>query len=568
MSGFPEDDLRYGKGYRVGDVQIADKLKPIDDYKESLEFTKVSQKPKYQPEFRPVVCGELPWSYDGHVAPRPDHTDVNSKQTGVRYRVGRGHPYTKSGVKNFGRFVKSHLEEIMNVDGDYNYLPDLEEWLGETNYNEERKQQIRDTFAKGECHDFGDDFFSEWEVHSFSKDESYKNFKHLREIMARSDYIKGRLGPFFWWIQKMWAKYTSADYDIKGLCRQAVAEKINSKLGDKGPYYVTDWTSMESSMVPDMMDACEFQVYKAFGKYIPNFFNTIWQDLLQLKQVNEIKCDMISYKILGCRMSGEMNTSFSNGIVNYFTVKYAAYLSGVHCVVMCEGDDGIAIASGELDFSVLNGRLPVFLKTGKVNIFENSDFVSLVVSRDGEIVCDPAWVMVKIGWTGRQYARSGYRSKLALLRMKAMSYLYNTPGCPVVANMCERILELTKDVTSEELQRVSENENEGKWFRQTNPDWVNGKRADKPSDEARWLFTIRYGVTAQEQIELEETMSTMPLGRFSHPTMDAIMDPDWKTYNDIYVSNEKEALDPHLLGTWSPDLDLDYYTLGKPIPGQ
>jgi hypothetical protein len=452
--------------------------------------------------------------------------------------MGLAHDFKSNIVKkSFRRFVREWCKrnlEVLSPDA----LVTFDEWLENSNYNGSRKQELREAKTRIEegKYEGADDF----EVHAFIKDEPYVDFKYLRIIAARIDEAKVRLAPIFRTIEK--SVFKRGEF-IKKIPHPDRAEYIVDRLGTAGPYYVTDYTAYESSMIKEMWESVEFQVYKHVGQNLPGFRE--WFALVKrFSGVNRIKLDGIDMKINGVRMSGEMNTSLGNGLVNLLIMEYVAYKNGTTVKGVVEGDDGLFTAGKELDMSYIED-LPVKLKLEVVQSIGEASFCGLIFEEDDkQLLADPFKTIGSLTSTGRKYCRASEKMLLALQRLKALSAMYTVPSCPLVWALCKYILSETATVQEPQLLKIHNNLSEGKWTREQF-DWDELIRAKpiEPSEKTRVFFETRFGVPVSHQLQIEEDLLE---GNYSS-LLYSYFPENWKLYHHFYGDNTK-GHDSPLLG--------------------
>jgi len=101
-------------------------------------------------------------------------------------------------LREFSQFVSSYLQRFVPASVP---IMSFEEWLDSTHYDDERKSQLRSSYAllggsrptKRQCS----------HVDSFVKTESYDEYKFARLINSRCDAFKAWSGPFFKSIERV-----------------------------------------------------------------------------------------------------------------------------------------------------------------------------------------------------------------------------------------------------------------------------------------------------------------------------------------------------------------------------
>ena len=99
-----------------------------------------------------------------------------------------------------------------------------------------------------------------------------------------------------------------------------------------------DHTAFESSNNPDMMDSVLRPIYLHISG-LPDLVND-YMNALTARQ--RIKCKDFLLRVNGRRMSGEMDTSLGNALVNLICIMYVLYSKGMsleEMKIIIEGDD-------------------------------------------------------------------------------------------------------------------------------------------------------------------------------------------------------------------------------------
>lgn len=155
----------------------------------------------------------------------------------------------------------------------------------------------------------------------------------------------------------------------------------------------------------------------------------------------------IRYKVKGKRLSGDVNTSLGNCIINEAMLRAWLEASGVYGVVFLDGDDSVVIVEKE-DYDKLVNVQAFMLKLGmETEMSYTDDFwqvefcQSRPVNLDGDLVFarDPHKVLATIGKMPQSVT---YQEARAILRGSAICELAMTPGMPVVQPLMLRLLDV------------------------------------------------------------------------------------------------------------------------------
>jgi hypothetical protein len=430
-------------------------------------------------------------------------------------------------VPRLTEFVARLIKDEFNFHLDFDEELDFEEWLASTNYPEWRKNELRK--AKEEITFIEDP--KNFMVKVFMKDESYPEFKHSRGIYARADAAKVIFGPLIKKFENLVYKHPAF---IKHVPVKDRPDYIKSRLFRSGANYVAaDWTSFEGHLRPDIYDAIERQFYEhfigacGFQKYILDIFSRV------ISGVNHLENKYFYAQCLARRMSGEMNTSLGNGLMNYAMIKFVAHVNDVALDLgVVEGDDSL--------FSCV-GRLPtreMFLEAGclvKVETFPDistAGFCGNIFHPDvGDILTDPIKALCNAGWGNVKYLNSRKSKKMALMRAKALSMLYQYPGCPIVSAYAKRMLYLTRSV---DIRCVLDSFDS--YHRHIIDEAMNANLgallAHPIADLSRDLMSDHFGITVSEQLKIESDISVMTDNLYSETLISIAPEVKFRFWDD------------------------------------
>jgi hypothetical protein len=387
--------------------------------------------------------------------PHPDFNDTMGIKASINARVGKSHsPVSVSrteGIRSFvWQWLRSNLEPCQ-IDEDLSF----ETWLLNTNYNDQRRQQLREAHLTMLQDGLPPDDRKVTRVNCFIKDESYPSYKHYRSILARSDYFKTYVGPWFKVIER--ALFVK-EYFIKKIpvadrpkyMEDYFGEIVGSEVdndSDRDRIINTDYTSFEGSFLPEFMKAVEMQLYVYMVGHLPGgleFIRVIKKVLLGTNRLYFKSDDHLMFEVLARRMSGEMNTSLGNSFSNLMIYLYNLHLMGKRGKCLVEGDDLIGTYCGpkipehyysELGFTVKI----IYLRT--VNL---ASFCGQIYDKETfTVIADPTKVMLNFGWCGFRYKDSKLKKRMELIRAKALSMLATYPGCPILYVMALCYVRLT-----------------------------------------------------------------------------------------------------------------------------
>lgn len=453
----------------------------------------VVKKAQMREKRRRMFC-ELPaCTVRGYAPICVDTNDPETQYQGLVARLLRPVPKARPlSLVSFARFVDRFITERV-LTGKLEMLT-FEEYLqGNKSYNEERKQQLREAFdalrggrpTKAQCR----------AVSSFIKVENYPDYKHARWINSRSDKFKAYAACYLKPIENL---VFSLPWFIKHTPVPERPEKISDLRQAGRRYFATDYTAFESHFVRDLMQACEIRLYERClahtteGRFLSEALcGTNDPDWLN----NHLKTRLgTEARLRARRMSGDLVTSLGNGFTNLMLALYHAERScgswEGNIDGFVEGDDGIFSCAFEM-------RKEFYEDMGfTIKIEEHTDprrasFCGLVFEDDA-IIRDPRTFLMSFGWTSSMLG-AGWGIKMSLLRAKALSAAYETPDCPIVAEMARYALRYTRGVL---------------------PRWVSDGyhvlprdeshvRDPRPSAGTRRLFAELYGIPEDQQLVIE-----------------------------------------------------------------
>lgn len=537
-------------GYRPHEVGLTG----LPKAKKSLKIgTSRISKTEYEAT-RTVLSGDLPLCFTGATPPRPCPSHPPSLVGGVIKRFGYQPPKVNREMKRrLKRFTtlwcKRNLQKLTDAD-----IPTFEEWLDATPYSKTRKDELLRVWDNaGRVPNIKK--FSN--IKSFIKDETYPEYKFPRLINSRIDAAKCYFGPI---VQAISDRVFTHPMFIK---KHPVAERpmvLRDALFEEGAQYIfTDYTAFEAHFTAEVMEMIQFELFKYMlsdtnqKDWLSNYMKVMsGRNILQFKFVNVI--------IEACRMSGEMDTSLSNGFCNLILFLFLAHENGATNVAgFVEGDDGLfrvtprSCAPTAKQFADLGFTI----KIGVTENLSEASFCGQVYDMtDLIVVTDPMEVLCRVGWTNKRYVNANYSTRMQLLRARGFSLVYQYNGCPMLCALGKRILELTSDVHIED--RIIRNMDF--WEKERYLEAMRGLKnwAEKDiGSNTRDLVYKLYGIHPTKQIACEKSFSELSLGKHSVPFLDLVPEV-WKDYYNTYSLNYK-AEDP----TWLLKPEREYLEILK-----
>lgn len=517
-------------GYRSDEVNLK-----VPEVPDSSCFVMHKNINEYDSTYRPPMAACFVQSIPA-VPPRPDTTHPQSLIDGVGKRMAYSPPkYNRNERRKFRKFVRKWLKTNIKPIDECDSL-DFEEWLSTTNYTELRKEEIRkayagiqDVFINGEV---DVEKFKNYDIKLFAKEEYYPEYKHFRGIWARSDAAKGVLGPFFRKIEK---ELFALPYFIKKIPKEERPKYINDFMNnDYLKFQATDYTSYESHFTTDMMDDCEFELYRYMSS------NNIKAKMLCrlifkiLADNNIAKHKYFSVRVDAKRMSGEMNTSLGNGFSNLMFLLYACHKYKLnYSGPIIEGDDALIGLDKPIPEEYYK-NMALNVKLEFVDDISEGSFCGLVYDPVELVnIREPLETLCTTPWVPRKYASCSLRTYYSLLKSKALSLMFEYPGCPIVYNYGKKLFELCSQYeikfdNSSFYKMQEQNLIYEKYLQNKVPFKETGLRTRLLMEK---VFKIP--VSAQYRIELE--IENMSLQDLRLPSVLELVPDIWKYNYDTYV---------------------------------
>lgn len=441
----------------------------------------------------------------------PNTQSTENMLVAIINRVGVDMP---TGDKDAKQSFFEYAEGLLFDDHGFKSLTDSEmvtheEWLDEAKYSLVRKKQLRDLRnsinSNGSMHRMPDHTTSK----SFIKWESYATKKAPRSINSPDDITKTLLGPFIKAVETS-IKRNLGHIFVKGK-RPDELPKIMLDMFGLRPVLETDFTAFEAHH-NGVFAKIGFMFLMHMSKNLTHF--EIERDYIKRMMLgsNCMKFKHVTAQILQRLMSGVQWTSIINGFMNLVIMSYLS-LSAKHgkCgrplsthfeefVGLIEGDDGICETFNVSDDLI--AELGIKLKFESNSNFGEASFCGRVCCPVSlTVVTDPIKVIQKIFFLPRQFIGARKGIQLAMLRARAMSLKYQYPNAPVVGPLCDWLLRETRgidalrcahhhDVYQREILHLAHQD----------PGIFVGAIV---TPDGRELVNRRYGVTAQEQLIIE-----------------------------------------------------------------
>jgi len=371
------------------------------------------------------------------------------------------------------------------------------EWLQKTTYNGSRCQQLLE--AASRFVDFGFVYNSQAfkvfsKVKSFIKVEDYIGWKFARWINSRVDEFKAYWGPACKQIEE---RVYQLKYFIKHVPVALRPDSISGLISGGLKYWQTDYSAFESLIRQEVMDNIELELYRHMLSNFPEYAATVCR---VLRGQNVLKTSFWKVKILARRMSGDMNTSLGNGFTNLVLWMTMCRLCGIpedQFDGYVEGDDGIFATPDLPIWSEDQWKKAGFLL--KLRSVEDPSLASFcgIVTAGGCVMRNPWKFIVSFGWTSSMIGH-GRDVGMSLLKAKALSALYETPQCPIVAAIAHYALRHCGTVAPRFIE-------DG--YRSVLPDGWKPPSEFAPSMEVRSIFAQLYGISIPTQLACERSIA-------------------------------------------------------------
>lgn len=525
FSESPKDvKRRAAHGYRFGENPMPS-LPPPDETLKLISFSV----PENNEIYRPVVMTSLGPHFDGACLVHACPSDPITTFAGVRKRIAadNGKP-DKTLLSMLKPFVYSWCVENLtplSADTDTSHST----WVDHTPYPAYRKDELRVKNSK-----ITDQFDPKHKkCKCFVKDEPYTELKHCRNIFSRTDEHKCKVGPITQLISDEVFKLPEFIKKIPHKDRPKYIDDLINIVGAR--VLCTDYSSFESSFTAEVQLHCEFVLYEYMTQYLPER-----DDYLRHMrgQIEKNICDFkhFSISLEAKRMSGEMNTSLGNGFTNLMLMYFVCHLKGISkedIRMVVEGDDGLtAIVGPTLPTTEDFAKLGFTVKLEVKDSIHTASFCGVIYHPDDCInVTDPLPELMTFGWSTRRYANSGHTIRMQLLRSKALSMIYQYPGCPILQSLAWYGLRVTSRYKASTTS----------WSNSYEKEMIDKAIASVPERRdiglaTRTLVSELYKIPITMQLAIEEYLDNKrDLKPIRLPCLSELIPDVWKDYYEKYT---------------------------------
>lgn len=523
----------YLYGYRTEEQKIKIPTPP-----DATRFKLTPAYHNYDPSYRPPVSMTKVKTIPA-IPPKPDNTHPDSLLLGVAKRMAYEPPrYNRLVRRKFRKFVRKWCEtNLKPLDSALEF--DFEEWLTHTNYTEGRKKEIREArrHLVGENGEIDNDKARQYVVKLFTKEEYYPEYKHHRGIYAREDAAKALFGPYIHYVEEQLFKLP---YFIKKVPKNQRPEYINNFMKEEFlKYQATDYTSFESHFVTDMMRDCEFILYRYMASENIKAMQLVRLMFMILAGTNRVVNRYFTLYVDAKRQSGEMNTSLGNGFSNLMFLLFACHRYKLrYSGPIIEGDDALI---------GLNAPVPnqyyvdmgLNVKLEAVDDISEGSFCGLVYDPvECQNIRDPRETLATIAWVPKKYAFCNKSTYYGLIKSKALSLIYEYPGCPIVNALGRRIFDLTAPYTF----KISGSTYDIDRFHKAHKAYVENKLpVASVGPRTRMLMEKIFNIPVNVQYAIESDITKMSIHNFDIPSALTIMPDCWISNYNNYVGRFGES---------------------------
>jgi len=275
----------------------------------------------------------------------------------------------------------------------------------------------------------------------FIKSEVYEKVTDPRAIYNPSSLAKAIYGWLFKHVEKIVFDINIFPEFIKKVPIADRPDYIKEILGQAQMYLETDFTSFESSITREWMENVEFLIYKkVFAQCSDPLRIGIDRLLGLLSGMVPILAATFRAISNATRMSGEMNTSLGNGLTNLIVMSYVFHKSKIPFKGVFEGDDAL-ISCSQLP------NMGLFEKLGFKVTFEFARTIGELSfcgmkfhEKTMQTIREFKKSIINMSLITPQYMNGSLNTVRKLCILKALSYLFENPNCPMVSPYAQAML--------------------------------------------------------------------------------------------------------------------------------
>lgn len=447
----------------------------------------------------------------GAAEPVPDTSHGPSQCEANIKRVSAAMPpINRAKLRRLKRFVvRTCQQEFAGKQFSPEENFDFDEWIKQAPYTQERKRVLIDTKAES----YSSYCKKMYNVKSHTKNESYPSYKAFRLICSRSDEYKCEVGPFF---QKLGDIVFQNEHFIKKTPVEERPQALLDMFKDKVHTFFTDYSSFEATFVRELM-VIERGIYAWFLEFSPHKDRLMKLFDQGIFSTNHIVLTDWAFSVLMKRMSGEMNTSVGNGLMNMFMTFFILEESGAaEYDGKFEGDDGatwyLARNHGhskpptEQDYLDIGAKIKIIVPDEPTL----ESFCGLIFDPDVlDNVTEPLSSLMSFGYTTDQYINASDDKLSALLKSKALSMLYSYPGSPIHKSLALYGLRVTKHIDDDYMKKVCSKtymnayEREELSLNERRKDRYDEMLAKPIHNKTRLIVERKFGVSVEMQKYIE-----------------------------------------------------------------
>jgi hypothetical protein len=155
------------------------------------------------------------------------------------------------------------------------------------------------------------------------------------------------------------------------------------------------------------------------------------------------------------------------------------------------------------------------------------------------VITDPLKIILNFGWTSKQYINASERTRSKLRNAKALSFLAQYPGCPILTSLCRHVLRVNGHHRYKLGAELSNYEK--KRFVREGFGYVE---IAEPTCASRQLMSDVFGFSLSEQLSLERYFDELnEVKAFYHPVIIDHCSSEQFDYYDRYVRHHVDADD-------------------------